>query len=217
MLIVGTGPSLDLLNQSIIDKYDAIYLINHAIENPLFAPDKIRVGSVLWYSGDTSRFISLLPVLFCRCDIHKVFAPFLDNGINLSFFYRQRSDFTLLRVDSHSLIGGFYTLIMVLTTGAFPPFTSANLLSNSKFYLENHNQPLPITGFSSALSLLLLLAKIGYTKIDLIGCDFSSGRSVLHSRQGSASFDQTDTLSRFKLLASLLDTKGVIVNNLSWS
>jgi hypothetical protein len=215
-LVVGTGPSVDTLNADMISRYDAVYLINNAIENPIFAQRINHKVPIAWYTADTTRFASLHGILKSRHDVRKIFAPFLDQDTILSELVINDSDIALLKVSTRSVRTEPFVFCELLHSSQYK---LANLKKTASYvlqYLKASNTSLPLVGQTSALSLTLFLAKLGYKEIDLIGCDFSSGRASVHASLGSATFDKTDTVERFYFLSKILSDQGLIVRNLSW-
>lgn len=216
VLVVGTGPSAERLNEEMISKYDSVYLINHAIKNPIFAASKNHLTPLAWYSADVDRFNQLFGYLRSRPDVPRIFAPFMDSAILFAPLLRNDNSYLIVKVMNYSLIHFLYLFLQILFAGYYPGTKHESVSVCALSYLSDENKPLPVMGYSSALSLCLFLAKIGYHSIDLIGCDFSSGRSAIHVDLGSANFGDTDTSERFKLISSSLKEKGINLQNLSW-
>lgn len=222
-LIVGTGPSVDKISNIQLSSYDVVVLLNHAVMLPLFANLESESYLVFFYSGDSFRLQQLSAYLLQRTDIPIVFSPFLLESCRLSPLLCCFNNAWVLNVRSYNIL----TLISILFQFFFKghggwsnPSLGSGLAKQVNSYLLDSSAAavsLPAVGGSSALSAVLLLAKRKFSQIDMVGCDFSNGRSIeLHSKIGSSILGETDVQKRFIILSEALAQKGVKVSNLSW-
>jgi hypothetical protein len=222
-LIVGTGPSVDKISSIRLLSYDIVILLNHAVMLPCFDSLEATSYSLFFYSGDSLRLQQLSDYLQKRSDIPIVFSPFLLESCRLSPILSCFDNAWILNVRSYNLsalLSVFYDFFFKGHGGWSNPSLPCGLARQVNSYLLDSGAvtaSLPAVGGSSALSAILLLAKRGFSQVDLIGCDFSNGRSIeLHAKIGGSIFGETDARKRFTLLSEILAEKGVKATNLSW-
>jgi hypothetical protein len=210
-LIVGTGPSLDRLNEIALSNYDSIILINYAINHPAFAaqPESTKL---FFYTTDSDRLSQLQEVIAFRKDIPSLYCC-IDPS--LPKFVQCPSSNNVIVIRSGVPIG--YWLKPYITGKLSRLFR--NEKSNERLirrFFARPNQGLPVDSITSAISAILLLARRGANFIDLIGCDFSDGRSSHFSEIGPGNFLSTHVRSRYELVAKIVNSNDCQVRNLSW-
>jgi hypothetical protein len=213
-LIIGTGPSADNLSDDLCSKYDAILFLNHAISLPVASSSMLSSSSLIWFSGDTFRLDQVKHILQQRTDIHCVYAHFLIGYWSLRSIRRQLPNLCILRIQS--LQFGSY-LLQILRKGwvnVIPPVSSLNRQVHC--YIKHPNAGLPVLGKTSALPAILYLVRLGASRVDLIGCDFSDGRVSPLKGLGTAGFSSSDVFERFLIVSNCLKQHGIEVANLSW-
>jgi hypothetical protein len=221
VLIVGTGPSADRLSTELVDRYDALVLINYAFLIPLLHSLDTTKYKLFFYSGDVDRLEQVSNRLSMRPDIPVIFAPYQITNCRYSRLINafKRIYFVKVRKSDILSIFGLITNIAIKGFGGwcFPDWPQP-LVGQVNSYVRNDSSAcLPIAGGTSALSAILMLSKCGFSQIDLIGCDFNSGRSTsLASALGKADFHFSDLKDRFNMISNLLHSFHIKVRNLSW-
>lgn len=223
VLIVGTGPSFDSIDSEFFDDYDEIFAVNFAVTN--FQNSE----NVSFFTTDVGVLINML----CECGAElfsergsqrAIVAPICFEQLNA--FPKYYSDlFTWLkpnasvirlekvkRKDFPVITGLPYTMRLyprqipnvALTLGAEP--TSGKL------------KEIPILEHTSALSAICLAATCGAREIDLIGCEFSSGRSEKTTTPQPVPAEGTfsGAIDSFQYISVALHKVGCTVRNLSW-
>lgn len=215
VLIVGSGPSLDAVDDDFFAGFDTVIHINFAIRraqaqnaNYFFTTDLGPVGELLDTIGGET-FVGLGQE---RC----IYAPiFLDQWHMVK--PAGRALFTFLRYDS---------AVWTTQTGSIGPIRLPYTLRYaprqpdwSCFDLPRRGRALPILCHSSALTAILFAAMNGARDIGLIGCDFSTGRAK--SAQSSQADPQGQIFfaaaQEFRKMAAALARSNVTVTNHSWT
>jgi hypothetical protein len=206
VLIVGTGPSLDHFPEACFKDYDSIVGINFGAkiaqektERPYFFSTDING------LNSATRNIQGFKKAFRK--ERTIFAPCFVGGGALDFTRNARR-VTIIRAKSYSSKSWFEL--------AHPPAPTEldveNWLDGSEV-LNNF----PVFAHTSALSAILFSAFYRPEKIDMIGCDFSKGRSAQLKN-----LDPDTLTGRFEAAAAwisafktILNQRGVELDNLS--
>ena len=212
-LIVGSGPSLDRVDDSFFDRFDVVLFINFALKH---ANGRRPEYFFTTDSGPIRQFIDAHGVEPFRTlgQERCVFAPiFLDQW--QGFTEEGRRLFTWLRYDAAK-----WRIVPFRRLGIGLPVTfryHPRQPDWSSFNELPRGRTLPILDHTSALTAVLFAAMNGSCEIGLIGCDFSAGRAA------SVAGSQVDpgnvfegAIGEFRQLSDALDRQGITVTNHSW-
>lgn len=179
VLVLGSGPSLDNLNQGLIDRYEIVFFLNNAVNvSKTFNFDKKKK---FIFNSDFFRFIQLKKILFSLDKSWTyVFIPIhLHLFFKFIFFYLKKNVFLL--VPKYRL--GFPFEKNVTKSIITYCFVTRNDLKN---ILDFNN--LKVFPYTVALNTFYFLISCKVSKIHYLGCDFSKGRSSLSNNLDSANF-----------------------------
>ena len=179
VLVLGSGPSLDNLNQDLIDRYEIVFFLNNAVNvSKTFDFDKKKK---FIFNSDFFRFIQLKKTLFSLDKSWTfIFIPIhLQLLIKFIFFYLKKNVFLL--VPKYRF--GFPFEKNVTKSIITYCFIKRNDLKN---ILDFNN--LKVFPYTVALNTFYFLISCKVSKIHYLGCDFSKGRSLLSNNQDAANF-----------------------------
>lgn len=220
VLIVGSGPSLDNVNNEYYSGFDSIIYINHAIKcsgkvsDEYFFTTDVKVANSISGQPYFNNIISngknksiIAPVFFQQ-------ALFLNkNFINkFSWIVSYKASFKVFKTNK--LFFGKkipYTFI-------FQPKQPEE--SDLDIWFEQNNQVkyFPVIESTSALSAILFSAKYKPKSISMIGCDFSQGRatSIVDNCPEYTRNVFVDAKSKYYKLKYYLSIRNIKVENDSW-
>ena len=223
VLIIGTGPSLDKLDENYLKKFDLVVYLNHAIKLEVlgdydeffFTTDIGVLRDILEkdYRKQIKRLgskkvivapIFFQQVLFMEKEVLKL----------ISLLKPNRSRFA---TEERKLKIGKYILKMAFPPSFWPVQPSKSDL-NEWFNEKNQVQCFPVMETTSALSAILFVSKYKPKKIRLIGCDFGEGRSVnlVNSNPVNPIGAFEKSKEKFLWLKRYLIKKNIDVENDSW-
>lgn len=214
-LVVGSGPSLDKVDDAFFDGFDPVIYINFALNRArhkgseyFFTTDSGPIREYIDKKGDADDFARLGPQ---RC----IYAPVFQDQWQ-GFTPEGRALLTWIGCDaaawrSQKVRLGPLSLPLVLRYAPRQPVWS-------DFTLPAPGRRQPVLDHTSALSAVLFAAVNGAREIGLIGCDFSAGRAL------AAGSDQPDPGTTFSgaaaelgRMAEALKRQGITVVNHSWT
>ena len=215
VLIVGSGPSLDKVDEAFFARFDAAIHINFAIRRRtaqdnayFFTTDIGPIDTFLRTYGDET-FVSLGPD---RCILAPVFLDqwhmMKDDG---------RALFTMLRYDQaewRTQDASFGSRKVPYTLRYHPRQPDWD-----NFTLPPPGRTLPVLDHTSALTAIIFAAMNGAKKIGLIGCDFSTGGRAKAAQSTQALPGPkffVGAAGEFAKMAEALARLGVEVTNHSW-
>jgi len=223
ILIVGSGPSLDLVDQEFFAQYDSIICINYAIarfekrkETLFFTTD---IGVLINLINDMGRGVFdtlgrrrsiIAPIFFEQIDdlpeSHLREFTWLRPS-SLTFKFEKAKRFKFLGISRIPYSARFY------------PAQTSSVLKLPCYEGEREQiSQIPILEHTSALSAIWFAASCGAQRIDLIGCDFSEGRAkgIMSTQPLPTENTFSGARSSFIQTREALATKGHVIRNLSW-
>lgn len=213
-LVIGSGPSLDKVDDAFFAGFDTVLYVNFALARSRGANNEYFFTTD---SGPVREFIDSRGVEpFVRLGSeHCIFAPiFLDQW--QGFTDEGRALFTWIACDAakwrvETRRVGWLTVPFALRYSPRQPDWDA-------FQMPPAGRRLPVMDHTSALSAVMFAAVNGAREIGLIGCDFSGGRAAI---VGDAQPDPgnvfTGAADEFIRMAAALARNGVIATNHSWT
>lgn len=219
ILIVGSGPSLDKVDQEYYSRFDVVLYINHAIklankaqENYFFTTD-IGVALNIY----RKPYFSIIKEL--KKD-RSIVAPgnfnqslFLSKKFEQYFSWICAGDAEYKKFQSRRKVVGIRPTIFY-----YRPINVDNKVLDKWYSEPNQLKYFPVFEITSALTAINFVAKYLPKSITLIGCDFSSGRAKKIIKDNNA-YNQSPFNNADKLFYSLkeyLQNKGVVLENDSW-
>lgn len=169
VLVLGTGPSLDQINQKIIDNYEVIIFLNKSI-NVIKIFD-FKNKTKIFFNSDLYMFNQI------KKNIHSfnekwlfVFIPIhLQLFLSLLPFYFKKKVFLLIPKYRMGLPFEKNVTKSIITYNLISNHNIKNILSIDDF------RPFPYTVALNAF-YFLILSKV--EQLHYLGCDFTLGRSV---------------------------------------
>ena len=179
VLVLGTGPSLNNLNQNLIDKYDIVFFLNGAISvSKIFNFEKKKK---IFFNSDLFRFITLKKNIY---DLDKKWTHiFIPTNIQLFFsfifFYFRKNVFLI--IPEYRIGSPFEKNVTksIITYNLAKNQDTKNLFNILNF------RPFPYT---VALNAFYFLISCNVKQIHYLGCDFSSGKSEFTNYKGTSDF-----------------------------
>ncbi len=176
VLVLGTGPSLDKLNQKLIDEYDIIFFLNNAINvSKIFNFEKKKK---IFFNSDLFRFKQLKKNISTLDNSWiYVFIPIhLQLFLSFIYFYFNRNAYLL--VPKYRIGFPFEKNV----TKSFITYCLAgNYETKNKLNINNF-KAFPHT---VALNAFYFLISSRVNKLHYLGCDFSSGKSSYTQYKGA--------------------------------
>lgn len=215
VLIVGSGPSLDRVDEEFFAQFATAIHINFAVrrhaasKSSYFFTTDLGPIDVFLESFGAETFISLGPD---RC----IFAPiFLDQWHMLKD--GGRALFTMLRYDraewrtQDASVGSLKVPYTMRYHPRQPDWGS--------FELPGPGRTLPVLDHTSALTAIIFAAMNGARRIGLIGCDFTAGERA-KAAQSTQALPGTKffigAADEFARIQSALGRTGIQITNHSW-
>ncbi len=179
VLILGSGPSLDKLNQDIIDRYETIFFLNNSINvSKVF---NFKKKEKIFFNSDLFRFKHLKNEIY---NLDKtwthVFIP-----IHLQLFFSFISFYFNKNV--------FMILPKYRLGTPFEKNVTKSLITY--FHHKSHNISIlkdinnfKVFPYTVALNAFYFLIFCKVNQIHYLGCDFSTGRSIFTNDKGISVF-----------------------------
>lgn len=220
VLIVGSGPSLDKVDEDYFSKFDVIVYINHALKC------SGKINDEYFFSTDINVVKGIEEKEYWKKIIEfgnskSVVAPiFFQQSLRLSKKFKESFSWIVSHDASyrvHKMSKSIFGLKIPVTAVYWPVQVDDKILDNW-FSQENQVDFFPVIESTSALSALLFVAKYQPKHISLIGCDFSSGRSelVVNDCPGHVVNVFSEAKEKFYFLKKYLSYKDILVENDSW-
>lgn len=181
VLVLGTGPSLDKLNQDLIDRYEAIFFLNNsitAIKNFDFSKKK-----KIFFNSDLFKFKQLKKKIYSLDNTWVyIFIPIhLQLFFNLILFCLKRNVFLLMPK---------YKIGLPFEKNVTKSIITYDLAKN-----EDTKKILNIKNFRSfpytvALNAFYFLIFCKVSQIHYLGCDFNSGKSIIADEKAVSDFSK---------------------------
>jgi len=215
VLVVGTGPSLDRLAFSALAQYDWIFAINAAINHPYFAETHLLRARLGWFSSDPHRVVEFSESIKLKSCFTAFYTPFFPySALNLAL---TNTLSRLVLVRPKFMIGEYFKLFSIkMNLFDRPAIATEKIELEIQTCLSSGRLALPHVYSSSAIPLLIMLGWSNVLSIDLIGCDFTNGRSLEFISLGPASFSSNRVVPEYMAVAGALKKRGIHVDNLSW-
>lgn len=220
ILIVGSGPSLDKVDQEYYSRFDVVLYINHAIklanmaqENYFFTTD-IKVALNIY----RKPYFSIIKEL--KKD-SSIVAPgnfnqslFLSKEFEKNFSWICTGDAEYKKYQSKRSILGVRPAVYY-----YRPLNIDTNFLDIWFSELNQVKYFPVFEITSALTAIAFVAKYLPKSITLIGCDFSAGRSkeISDDNNGYSESPFGEAPKAFQFLKNYLEDKGVSITNDSWT
>ena len=213
ILVLGTGPSLNKINQDIIDNYDVILFMTHAIK--ILNLFNFRDKEIIFFCGDALGIKETYKDII-KFNNFKKFYSLIYVIHYFSYYY-----FLTLKFKNVE-----YVFSKVKIFGSFKKENRINcFLSDRNFYqrkkvaqkFENYTETFPYTG---SLSLFHFLIHRGSSLIHALGCDYNNSRtSVISTTTLKSTFNKqrSKIIIWFKLLSKIAKLKKCELKNLSFN
>ena len=176
VLVLGTGPSLDRLNQELIDKYDVIFFLNNAINvSKIF---NLQQKNKIFFNSDLFRFNQLKKNIYTLDNSWTyVFIPIhLQLFLSLINFYFNRKVFLLIPK---------YRIGFPFEKNVTKSFITYKLAKNSDTKIKLNINNFKVFPHTVALNAFYFLISSGVNKLHYLGCDFDSGQSLYTEYKGA--------------------------------
>lgn len=219
VLIVGTGPSLDKVENDYFSKFDTIVYINHAIKLAGLSADEY------FFSTDINAIKRIKDKEYCKKLLklernRLIIAPIHFNSI-LSLRRNFISNFSFIAASKP-----MYKKVLLIKTifgfsySRFIYWPEQPNIKRLESWFSKFDQVLyfPVIESTSALSAILFAAKYCPQSITLIGCDFSESRSklIINEQPARDINPFSESKKKFLFLQRFLKEKGIKVENSSW-
>lgn len=222
VLIVGTGPSLDKVDEDYFKKFDVIVYINHAIkisgnsdDEYFFTTDVGVVKDIMQTSyyknilmlGDNKSIVA--PIFFQQ--VLMLSESFIDK---FTWIKASEAKFTFFKRKLN--LGPFKF------TSHFPPsyWPQQPGYRELDIWFDNKDQVnyFPVIESTSALSAILFASKYRPRSIRLIGCDFGDGRAELVKKTNQLNSPNVfnGAKEKYEFIEGFLSSKGIECANDSW-
>lgn len=222
VLIVGTGPSLDMVDENYFKRFDVIVYINHAIkisgksnEEYFFTTDIGVMKDIM----QTSYYKNILMLGNFKSIVAPIFFQqflFLNKSFIKNFTWIAASKAKFRFFLRHLKVGSkIYTV-------NFPPSFWPEQLSRKLLekWMNTKTQVayFPVIESTSALSAVLFFAKYHPSSISLIGCDFSDGRAKLVKKTNLLNSPNVfnGAKEKYEFIEDFLKSEGLDIANDSW-
>jgi hypothetical protein len=177
VLVLGSGPSLDKLNQKVINNYDTVFFLNHSINvSNIFNFDKKQK---IFFNSNLFRFIQLKKKIYTldKTWTHIFIVVHLQLFFNFILFYLKKNVFLL--VPKYRIGNPFEKSVTksFVTYSLAKKHDTKNIMDIYKFRAFPHTVALNAFYF-------LILCKV--SQIHYLGCDFSSGSSIFSTDKGTS-------------------------------
>jgi hypothetical protein len=210
-LIIGTGPSLDRVDDAFFNRFDTLVYINFAVRRARFDRPEYFFTTDL---GPTREYLDRFgSEAFRRLGPQRcVVAPyFMDLWHQLT--PEGRTMFTPLRPDATHWVAERMRSLPLPIIRNHPRYPDWDT-----YTLPNGGRAVPVLPATSALTAILFAALNGSRDISLIGCDFSDGRAASVSDGQTTNVVGGFNAARAELaaLSANLARQDVVVTNHSW-
>tara|TARA_Y100000996_G_scaffold396496_1_gene362643 strand:+ start:10570 stop:11325 length:756 start_codon:yes stop_codon:yes gene_type:complete len=183
VLVLGSGPSLDNLTQDLINKYEYVVFLNASfrasskfnfenLTKILFTADGYRL-SLMESDLAKNRDIKII-FLGTHLQKFRTIKRVLKNN-SFAHFLKPKYTISLFGKDEDEKDISFGTTASLLT------FKLSKLKDMDSIWKEGE---FPVFPHTVALPAIYYLISSGCSQIDVLGCDFSSGRSKLVLHEG---------------------------------
>ena len=179
VLVLGSGPSLDKLNQNLINNYEVIFFLNNSIGST--ERFDFNQNKKIFFNSDLFRFKELKKKIYSLDE--KWLYIFIPIHLQLFFsfisFYFKRKIFLLIPRYRIGLPFEKNVTKSIIT------YDIAKNQDTKKFLDINNFKVFPHT---VALNAFYFLISCKASQIHYLGCDFSSGQSKLSNYKGVSNF-----------------------------
>jgi hypothetical protein len=175
VLVLGTGPSLNKLNQDLINNYEVIIFLNHAISVAKIF--NFNNKKKIFFNGDLFRYKEIKKDHFFDKTWMYIFIP-----IHLQFF------FILISLYFKKNI---FLLIPIYRLGSpFEKNVTKSIITYTLAQNGDTKKNLDVNNFRSfphsvALNTFYFLISCKVNQVHYLGCDFSMGRSAFTNYKAS--------------------------------
>jgi hypothetical protein len=179
VLVLGSGPSLDKLNQNLIDNYEVIFFLNSSISS--LESFNFNQNQKIFFNSDLFRFKELKEKIYSLDETWLyIFIP-IHLQLFFSFipFYFKRNIFLLIPKYRIGLPFEKNVTKSIVTYDIAKNQDTKNFLDINNFKVFPH---------TVALNAFYFLISCKASQIHYLGCDFSSGHSKLSKYTGVSNF-----------------------------
>lgn len=221
VLIVGTGPSLDSVDDDYFLNFDAIVYINHAVK----CSGKVEDEYFFSTDVDVAKGITDKPYfknIETLGSVKSVLAPiFFQQVFFLKSKFKKSFSWVVANQASykiHKTNKGLFGFKFPVTAVFWPKQPNTQDL-DIWFSQEQQVCFFPVIESTSALSAILFVAKYNPSQVSLIGCDFGVGRSKFIADDCPAHNVNvfSDAKNKFNYIKNYLSNKNILLTNESWS
>lgn len=205
VLVLGTGPSLDKLNQDLINNYDVVFFLNNSVSiSNIF---NFKEKKKIFFNSDLFRFIQLKKKInSLDNEWIYVFIPIhLQLFLNFILFYFKKNVFLLI---PKFRIG--FPFEKNVTKSAITYKLAQN--QDTKRILNINN--FRIFPHSVALNAFYFLISSKACQIHYLGCDFNDGKSSITKYHGESNFTKKKIYLWIKKLKKLSKNYSVDLKDL---
>lgn len=220
VLIVGSGPSLDKVDESYFLKFDTIVYINHAVKC------SGKINDEYFFSTDINVVKGIEDKEYWRKIVgfgnaKSIVAPiFFQQSLFMSKYFKESFSWIVAHKAFYKIhkMSRLVLGIRFPVTAVYWPEQPDERILDNWFLQENQIDFFPVIETTSALSALLFVAKYKPQYISLIGCDFSAGRSELVVKDCPEHVVNifSEAKEKFYFLQKYFSYKNISVENDSW-
>lgn len=205
VLVLGTGPSLDKLNQNLIDNYDVIIFLNNAIS--ISKKFNFKFKEKIVFNSDLFRFKQLKKNFYELDNTwNYIFIPIhLQLVFSFIFFYFKRNVFLIIPK---------FRFGSPFEKNVTKSLITYKLIANDEIKLGlkiNNFKSFPHT---AALNSFFFLISCKVFQLHYLGCDFSTGQSSLTNYKGEHNFSNKKIYLWVNKLKKLAHNNSVDFKNL---
>tara|TARA_B100000780_G_C21125217_1_gene456329 strand:+ start:1739 stop:2497 length:759 start_codon:yes stop_codon:yes gene_type:complete len=179
VLVLGTGPSLDRLNQDLINNYEVIFFLNNSIS--VLKSFNFNQKKKIFFNSDLFKFKQLKKKIYSLDNTWLyIFIPIhLQLFFSFILFYFKKDVFLLIPK---------YRIGFPFEKNVTKSIITYDLAQNqdTKKILDISNfKPFPYT---VALNAFYFLISCKVSKIHYLGCDFTTGKSLIANDRAVSDF-----------------------------
>ena len=179
VLVLGTGPSLDKLNQDLVDNYEVIIFLNNSIS--VLKSFDFSHKKKIFFNSDLFKFKQLKKKIYSLDNTWLyIFVPIhLQLFFSFILFYFKNNVFLLIPKYRIGLPFEKYVTKSIITYDLAQNQDTKKILDIKNF------KPFPYT---VALNAFYFLISCEVNQVHYLGCDFTAGRSLIASEKAVSDF-----------------------------
>ena len=207
VLVLGSGPSLDKLNQNLINNYEVVFFLNSAISS--LESYNFNQNKKILFNSDLFRFKELKKKIYSFNETWSfIFIPIhLQLFFSFISFYFKRNIFLLMPKYRIGFPFEKNVTKSIITYDIAKNKDTKNFLDVNNFKVFPH---------TVALNAFYFLISCKASQIHYLGCDFSSGQSKLANYKGVSNFSNNKIylwVNKLKQLSKNYSTDFKDLNN----